>query len=194
VTGKRIITILAICCCLLVFGYIVISSSRLTPQYAILGRAEGKCENIALLLKKYYAELDTIGEKPQVSDVVKFIENQRGRFSLGLSSQAPVIPYISPFDFGIYLLLPEELESDLPTLIAYTTRIKRKRKKQEQFFRVGLFLKGTDITVVTFLPSYALEKIVGEERIKQSKPDFYYWACKEQYLKEVNQPKGGDVH
>jgi hypothetical protein len=162
VTGRQILTIAIICFSVLLIGYIIISPRRLTPQYAVLTRAEGKCEHIALFLKKYYAELDTIGEKPQVSDVVKFIENQRGRLSLGFSSQAPVAPYLSPFDFGIYLLLPEKLESDVPTLIAYTTRIKRTWKNQEQFFRMGFFLRG---------------------RIEQVKPDFYYWACKEQYLK-----------
>jgi len=159
------------------------------PHYAVLGKAEGKCEVIAIFLKKYYAELYKKGEKPQAANVVRFIENQRTIRSLGFSSQAPVAPYLSPFDFGVYLQLPEKLESDLPTLIAYTTRIKRKWKKQEQIFRVGLFLIGNDITVVSFFPSYTLERIVGEEILEQAEPDFYYWACKEQYLRDLNELK-----
>jgi len=190
VTGRQILTIAIICCSVFVIGYIVISPCRLEPHYATLGTAEGKCEIIAIFLKKYYAELYKKGEKTQVADIVQFIENQRTIRALGFSSQAPVAPYLSPLDFGVYLLLPEKLKSDLPTLIAYTTRIKRQWKKQEQFLRIGLFLTGTDINVVT-LPSEVLEKIVGEQTIKQAEPDIYYWPCKEQYLRDLKQAEHG---
>ena len=75
----------------------------------------------------------------------------------------------------------------MPTLIGYTSRIKK--WKQERFFRIGLFLRGTDVVVV-ILSSDALDKLVGEQIIKQAEPDIYFWAYKEQYLKDLNELKG----
>jgi len=185
-TGKKYLKILLIFCCILAFAYIVKLHLRTNPQYAILGMAEGVCKDTAILLKQYYAELSATEDMPHARDVVKFIVNQRSGRSVSFSSQAPVDPYKTPVDLGIYFLLPEKLESDSPTLIAYTTRIKRKWRKREQFFRIGLFLIGTDINVVT-LPYHAMEKIIGKEKLEQAEPDLYYWPYRGRYLKESAQ-------
>jgi hypothetical protein len=144
----------------------------LTPAY--IGMAEGRCTKVASFLKGYYEQLEQTADEPNAAEFVKFIENESHRSSDGFSSQAPDGP-ISPLDFGVYLHLPKKLESNLPTLIAYTTAIKQWRT--ERLFRVCLFLDGTDITA-TALPDYSSRDIIGKERLEQTEPDFYYYYGK----------------
>jgi hypothetical protein len=153
---------------LLVIGLFIIPVLRVPPRVPV-GIARNRCKNIASFLKGYYEQLEQTADEPKAAKFVKFIKNHRSRSSIGFSSQAPDGP-LSPLDFGVYLLLPKKLDSNLPTLIAYTTPIKQWKK--ERFFRVCLFLNGTDITT-TVLSDYSLVDIIGKERLEQAEPDFY---------------------
>ena len=155
---------------LLVIGLFLLPALRVPIERAPVGMAKNRCKNIASFLKEYYEQLEQTADEPNAVEFVKFIENHRSLSSVHFSSQAPDRP-LSIYEFGVYLLLPNKLESNSPTLIAYTTPIKR--WKAEQFFRVYLFLDGTDIAA-PFLPDYSSVAIIGKERLEQAEPDFYY--------------------
>jgi len=155
---------------LLVIGLFLKPALRVPLTPATIGIATNRCRKIAFFLKEYYEQLEQTADEPKAAEFVKFIENHRSISSIDFSSQAPDGP-LSIFDFGVYLLLPKKLESNLPTLIAYTTPIKQWRT--ERFFRVCLFLDGTDIAA-TALPDYSSRYIIGKERLEQAEPDFYY--------------------
>jgi hypothetical protein len=163
----RVIVVLG---ALLLIGLFIIPALRVPFTPAYIGIARSRCKNIASFLKGYYEQLEQTADEPKASEFVKFIENQSHRCSGDFSSQAPARP-LSPLDFGVYLLLPKKLESNLPTLISYTTPIKQ--WKTERFFRVCLFLDGTDITTTALL-DHSSRDIIGKERLEQAEPDFYY--------------------
>ena len=155
---------------LLVIGLFILPVLRVPIERAPVGIAKNRCKNIASFLKGYYEQLEQTADEPKAAEFVKFIENQSHRSSIDFFSQAPARP-LSIYEFGVYLILPKKLESNLPTLIAYTTPIKQ--WKTERFSRVCLFLNGTDIAA-TVLSDYSSVEIIGKERLEQAEPDFYY--------------------
>jgi hypothetical protein len=178
----KILDIIIVSVILLLIGLFLIPALRVPLRPAYIGMAEAKCRDITFFLEKYYEQLEQTTDEPKSADLVKFIDNHRYKSRIGFSSQAPDGP-LSILDFGVYLLLPKKLESNLPTLIAYTTPIKQ--WKTEKFFRVCLFLNGTHMTA-TALPDHSSVDIIGKERLEQAEPDFYYYRVKQE--SEKTQP------
>lgn len=172
----------------LVISYVVISASVMPNQKATLYVAEDVCKNVGICLREYYEEPDVTRRKPNSSDAVEFLKNGIGNLSVLISSEAPTAPYDSDFDFSVYLLLPERLEGTSPVLVAYTSPIKRGRDRS---FRIGLFLREDDAVALP-LKRHVLEKIVGEKRMGQTEPDFYYWHNRIGYLDKAQQPDSKD--
>lgn len=159
--------------CLIFTGMVVllvIAIKPMRPEWAPLGNATNKFESMAVCLTHYYDRIGTTGEQFRQPDVLAFLQKECGLFSSKISVRAPVPPHVSPYDFGVYLCLPSKLESDLPTLIAYSTAI---RAKDQIPYRVALFLRKTTTTVVT-VRCDVMEKIVKREPSEELPPDFYF--------------------
>lgn len=169
-TGKTILGIIALC----VFGLIILFVVRFAlfvPNYVspTLHTME-VCEQLGVCLIKYYEKADVSEKEIRTADVVEFLLNECGKTSYRLSTDPPFAPYDSVSDFSVYLLLPNTLENASPVLVAYTNPIKSRKGKST----VGLFLREKNPVAVSF-GHYLLEEIVGRERVRQAKPDFYYW-------------------
>jgi hypothetical protein len=128
------------------------------------------CEAIASGLRECYEQLDANGNKPGTSDVLEFLQNRGTVAANHISPDAPVNPHDTAYDFSV-CLLPESLESVSPALAAYTGPIEMKTGR---LYRIAVFLRDEDFVALS-TESHLLEKIVGEERVKHAKPDFYYW-------------------
>jgi len=189
---RKVLIIIALCCfASSVVSYLVGPAfvvPVIRPEQRPVNYSVSVCEIIGGFVKKYSYEGRelTTQEKP-VLDIVEFIRHQTHYpFARSLSYEAPVAPYDSVVDFGVYLLLPSRFQSDSPVLVGYTTKIKQVRgriSRQEGFYRVGLFLRDNDIIAVA-LRDYELRKIVGEEKIDKTAPDFYHWYYRVRYLKD----------
>ena len=123
-------------------------------------------------LTVYYENSKELGKDIEISEVIGFFENKCDPFSLNIFSKKP--EKMSKYDFGVFLLLPRELKSTTPTIIAYTTPI----EKEKRIYRIVLFLNGTKMTAIA-MDNYSLGKIFGIDKlVKDSAPDFYYCLSK----------------
>lgn len=135
---------------------------------SITSQVEMYVNRMSYYLTVYYENSTASGKEIETSEVISFFESECDSLSLNIFSKKP--EKISKYDFGVFLLLPKELKSLAPTIIAYTTPI----EKEKRFFRIALFLNGTNMTAVT-VDSYSLEKVLGLDKLeKNSIPDFYY--------------------
>ncbi len=103
-------------------------------------------------------------------------ENLNSDFSLYLSGidSKYSIESLGPGDrgkdsMGIYLMLPKQLESDSPLLIAYTDSFKYHRT----VFRHAMFLRDGNFVILP-IPENILKGIVGTEAFDNKKPDLYF--------------------
>ena len=138
---------------------------RLSPAT----RAKHDIEVMSKYLFEYYERNRASNKAPDMSDVVNFLENDCGNFSDYLFVHKPKT--LGKYDFGVYLILPSELKSDAPTIIAYTTPL----EKQKYIYRVALFLYGTEMSVI-LIENYNFEKMLDLNKLEETQAiGFYYF-------------------
>jgi len=140
-----------------------------------------RCQEMSRLLGDYYRE--QMAEKSEIiiSKWVHRLENE----TLFYASKAPISPYESKYDFGIYLLQLQRPENELCVLVGYTTLIAENEKYS---YRVCFFLRGNEVVAVKLEPN-TLKIIFGRDRVDQGKPDLYIWYHKLKYLDDYEAKK-----
>ncbi|MBN1974579.1 MAG: hypothetical protein JW787_13145 [Sedimentisphaerales bacterium] len=166
---KNYIIFLVLCFVIFVIGiYLKQALKPPLKRMSITTMIEHYVDLMSDCLTVYYENSTVTGQDIETSEVVSFFENGCDSFSLHVFSKKP--EKINKYDFGVFLLLPKELKSLSPTIIAYTTPI----EKEKRIYRIALFLNGTNMTAVT-MDSYAFDKVLGIDKLeKDSMPDFYY--------------------
>ncbi len=103
--------------------------------------------------------------------------DERSMFSLKPS----VEPYTSVYDMAYYLFLPksEEIASGKKVLVGYTNSVLDKRINEMR--RFALFIEKGRANVIVYNEEM-LQDIVGEEVLREKKPDMYYWHKRPLYL------------
>ena len=142
--------------------------------------AEVECNSIARIIKHYYSSIDPNVDIPNKPDLMKHIEDIYNMYNqINFSYTVPIEPYTSIRDFGVYLQLPETLNSDSRTLVAYTTTICDKKNKY--YRRIFVYFVNNDIDVEK-------SDLLGSQDINEPndiKPDFYHWHRKKEYLEDL---------
>ncbi|MBN1974577.1 MAG: hypothetical protein JW787_13135 [Sedimentisphaerales bacterium] len=140
-------------------------SGRLSPAT----RAKHDLEVLSKYLVEYYERNITFDKDVKKSNAIYFLENDCGDFSNYIFAQKPKT--FDKDDFGVFLILPNKLISDAPTIIAYTTPL----EKEKFINRVVLFLNGSNMTPIE-IDNYNFEKLIDLDQLEKTpEPDFYYF-------------------
>ena len=192
-TIKKLFLVIAGSCTAL---FIVVSLLRALQVPGInhlemtVGHTENICESLARYFEEYYSSNEATSlNKVDPIEVVQFLKNDAGRLSSRISSDEPATSFGSIYDFGVYLNLPDKLWSERAELIAYTTPI---TTSGERVYRLAFFLRQSGILVAR-LHDQLMVKIIGEESIERSQPDFYYWHLRARYLQEARRKQQPDA-
>ena len=99
-----------------------------------------------------------------ISDFSHFLVSTDSNFSL----QAQDTKKSSEKSIEFFLMLPTELESSNPLLVAYTSSF----KYQHRLRSFAMFLRGREYVIV-LMPEQVIKEIIGIETFENKKPDLY---------------------
>jgi hypothetical protein len=169
-------TFLAVICLTVGLGIYLLRPKPIQSDMAIWVPF-GILTDMSEYLTSYYENTDVSSDGIKTPEILHFLQNECGGFSTHVFSQIPFdVPFGTPNNFGVYLCLPKELNSETPTIIAYTTPIEY--KKYPHFMAV-LFLSGTDLIALRMLDDVYLRKILNKYKTDEAKPpDFYFLLFK----------------
>ena len=162
---NEMLLIIVFCLALLFVASVVIPFLNVEPKASPVALAVSHMNDMSRNLSIYYENNSKSEKALHTSDIIEILKNNDSR----IWSKKPVVNYNNKYDYGVFFLLPEELKSKLPTIIAYTTPLKSKKDS----YRVALILNKTDMTAV-FVNNYLFEKALDINDLNLSlTPDFY---------------------
>jgi len=165
--GKKKCAFAAITC-LAIIGYVVYG--RRDPMRALDAIGGEACKGLIEILEPYYAQLKGVVPEDINRDFASYAQMHWKK--CGVSP--PPASRQGRWDLGVYLLLPEKLESPQPAIIAYTDA-RGTGARRARTWRDIIVLRGNQLVHLRH-QSWRLEEMIGKENMTGRKPDLYYWS------------------
>ncbi|MBN1975051.1 MAG: hypothetical protein JW787_15525 [Sedimentisphaerales bacterium] len=175
--SKNFLIIFVLCFFLLIIVTQIVPFVFHIPQKPpLLAIAKAGLREMSPYLVQYYNDNSILEKEIKNYEIVNFLEKECGALSKHVFLQEPALTLGSPLNIGIFLCLPKKLESECPTIIAYTEPI----KEYNRMYRVALFLYKAKMSAIE-IDSTSIEELFGIKNTDTlSIPDFYYcWAAGE---------------
>jgi len=150
---------------------------------------KSRCKEIGHNFLMYMQDCNDNSKAIDKRGFVNFLIDEHIERTSGYLEEEPFEPYRYKYDFGVCFYLPENLESKNNLLIGHTPLIKSTR------FDFGIvFVFDINEVKVEVLREEELNNFVGEERLKNLKPDFYFWRNMQKYLNDKEREIEDDVN